>query len=176
MYHPLYHGGNAVRNPAQEMYPAATLTVGDHLTQAAHKAPVAFSNTRLFDFSQKDGRRQAGLQQYLNRQVSNGTPLKTGDIIGACAIGAGSLLIGYAWGVENPADGVAFNIKTHFGGQLLENVNASSINSNGAMLKTPVWLKDNEIIDVELTNWPTTVPNDLRFWVTPILFVPQRGN
>jgi hypothetical protein len=175
-YHKLYHGGNTVRNPNQEMYPAADLAAADHLMQAAHKTPAMFSNTRLFDFSQKDIRRQAGLQQYLDRAAANGTPLKQGDTIGACVVPAQSLLVGYAWGVLNAAQGVTFAIKTHFGGKTLETVNAGNVDSNGAMLQQPVWQKDNEIIDLELTAWPSTMPTDLSFWVTPIVIVPKIGN
>ena len=176
MYHKLYHGGPVVRNPNQEMYPAATIIQTDHLHQAAHKEPIAFGNTRLFDFSQKDTRRQAGLQQYLQRTADNNAPLQMGDTIGACACPAQSLLLGYAWAVENPEAGVTFNIGTHFGGQVLATVDGSTKGSDCKLLTTPVWLQDNEIIDLELTAFPANGVADLRFWVTPILLVPKVGN
>ncbi|SIO50564.1 hypothetical protein SAMN05444172_2581 [Burkholderia sp. GAS332] len=176
MYHKLYHGGRGTRNPDQEMYPAATLPAAEHLNQAAHKEPIAFGNTRLFDFSQKDGRRQAGLQQYLERAAANGTPFVQGDIVGASTVPAQSILLGYAWAVENAEAGVAFTIKTHFAGATLETVNAASIGSNGKLLTTPIWLKDNEIIDLEFTSLPSAGLSELRFWVTPIVLVPKVGN
>ncbi|KVD35428.1 hypothetical protein WK59_03805 [Burkholderia ubonensis] len=175
-YHALHHGGNVVRNPNQEMYPAAPLPATDHLQQAAHKTPCVFSNTRLFDFSLRDTRRQAGLQQYLERINAANTPLQSGDTIGACAIPAGSLLLGYAWGVENAAAGVAFTIKTHFAGATIDSFSAASIDSHCELLAAPVWMKDNEIIDLLITSWPAEVPKDLRFWVTPLLVVPKVGN
>lgn len=176
MYHQLQHGGSPSRNPNNEMYPSMPLRPGDYLAQAAHRAPAMFSNTRLFDFSQKDTRRQAGLQQYLRRLANDGATLSQGDIIGACAIGSGSLLVGYAWGVENPEPGVAFAIKTHFGGLALETVSAATVDSNAAFLDTPVWVKDVELLDIELTSFPSSPPTDLRFWVSPIIITPQIGN
>lgn len=175
-YHALHHGGNIVRNPNQEMYPAAPLPSSDHLKQAAHKTPCVFSNTRLFDFSQRDQRRQAGLQQYLERINAAGTPLQAGDTIGASAIPAGSLLYGYAWAVESAAVGVSFAMKTHFGGLSLATINAATVDSDCALLSKPVWQKGNEVIDLQLTAWPADMPSDLRFWVTPILIVPKIGN
>lgn len=175
-YHWLQHGGPVTRNPNQEMYPAAKITQAEPLRQAAHKEPIAFGNTRLFDFSQKDGRRQAGLQQYLDRAAANGTPLQQGDIVGACACPAQAILLGYAWAVENPEPGVTFKIKTHFGGQTLATVDGSVAGSDGKLLGSPVWLKDNELLDLEFTSFPANGVSDLRFWVTPILLVPKVGN
>ncbi|MBB5448220.1 MULTISPECIES: hypothetical protein [unclassified Paraburkholderia] len=176
MYHALQHGGAPSRNPNNEMYPSVMLRIDDHLSQAAHRAPAMFSNTRLFDFSQKDTRRQAGLQQYLRRLANDGVTLSQGDIIGACAIGSGSLLVGYAWGVENPEAGVSFAIKTHFSERLLVNVNAAQVDSDAEMLDTPIWIKRVELLDIELTSFPASVPTDLRFWVSPIVITPQIGN
>jgi len=175
-YHKLFHGGNPVHNGNQVMYPAADLAAADALVPAAHKTPAMFSNTRLFDFSQRDMRRQAGLQQYLVQMAAAGTPLQQGDTIGACVIPANSMFVGFAWGIEKPQAGVAFKIKTHFGGTALDTVNAATADSKGTMLATPTWFKTNEIIDLELTSWPSTMPDDLRFWVTPILIVPRIGN
>lgn len=175
-YHALYHGGNVVRNGNNVMYPAAPLSQTDHLIQAAHKTPAMFSNTRLFDFSQRDQRRQAGLQQYLERINAAGTPLASGDVIGACAVPALSLLLGFAWAVENPADGVGFAVLTHFTQNALGYFMASSADSNCHLLDEPVWLKDNEIIDLHVSAWPANVPDDLRFWVSPIIIVPKIGN
>jgi hypothetical protein len=175
-YHKLYHGGRDVHNPNQEMYPAANLSAGQQLAQAASKEPIAFGNTRLFDFSQQDERRQAGLQQYLERLSSSGTPLAQGDIIGASVISSMSLLIGYAWAVEKPEPGVAFNLKLHFSGTTLESVNAGAVGSNANFFSRPLWLPNSEILNIELTSFPPNGVNDLRFWVTPIFFTPKVGN
>ncbi|NML34517.1 hypothetical protein [Paraburkholderia antibiotica] len=175
-YHALHHGGNIVRNPNQEMYPAAIPAATDHIQQAAHKSPCVFSNTRLFDFSQKDGRRQAGLQQYLERVNAQGTPIQAGDVIGACVVPAFSLLLGFSWRVENPADGVGFMAATHFAGTDLGYFMANAEDSDCKLLDQPVWLKDNEIIDLTIAAWPAKTPDDLRFWVSPIIIVPKVGN
>ncbi|QUO23833.1 hypothetical protein KEH57_09540 [Burkholderia cenocepacia] len=175
-YHRLFHGGIGVFNPNWEMYPASPLTPGDGLMPAAHKEDIVFGLTRLLDFSQKDARRQAGLQQFLERAVTNGRPLQQGDVIGLCVVPAKSLFYGYAWEVDHPEAGVTLTLRTHSDGAALTTVNASVADSSGEPFATPKWLHDNEVIDVELTAWPANGVTDLRFSVSPIVFWPRIGN
>lgn len=170
-YHRLYHGGLPVNNPEYAMYPAAQINQTDVLPQAAHKAPIYFGNTRLFDFTQKDIYRQAGLQQYLDAN-----PIAQGDVIGASACSAPALLHGFAWGVEVAEAGVSMAATLHYQGTTLDTIDGSVVGSNCKLLATPVWLAASDIVDLTLTAWPANGVGDLRFWVTPLLIVPQRGN
>ncbi|OLL27466.1 hypothetical protein BTH42_31975 [Burkholderia sp. SRS-W-2-2016] len=152
------------------------LAPGDALAPAAHKEHVAFGMTRLLDFAQFDSRRQAGLQQYLERAATLGMPLQQGDLVGMCIVPAKTLFYGYAWEVEEPEAGVTFTIRRHSNGEALATVNGAYADSNGEAFALPVWMHDNDIIDVELTSWPANGVFDLRFSVSPIVFWPKIGN
>lgn len=172
MIHYLQHGGKPAKNPNGAMYPSAEITPNDGLRQAAHKEPVAFGNTRLLDFSHLDGRRQAGLQQYLETHKIN-----VGDEIVLCAIPEKSFLIGVASEVEFAEDGVAFTIQTKYSGDEFGELSLSKVDSNGTMLDKAKWMKKTDYITLKVTAWPAGEPPKLaRFSVTPLLFVPKLGN
>jgi hypothetical protein len=174
--HYLHHGGAGTRNADQALYPAATPAPIERLHPAAHKEPIAFGITRLLDFSQKDGRRQAGLQQYLERAAAGGHPLQANDLVTLSALPAQALLLGVAWGVEEPEAGVTFDLKLLTGGQtLVSNVNAATVNSDAKML-TPLWFKVSDFLVAEFTSFPANGASALRFWVSPMVLVPQLGN
>ena len=174
--HYLHHGGAGTRNDNQALYPAATPAPIERLAPAAHKEPIAFGITRLLDFSQLDGRRQAGLQQYLERTAADGKPLQANDLVTLSAIPARSLLLGVAWGVEIPEAGVSFNLKLLRGGQtLVTGVNAATVDSDAQMV-TPQWFKDSDFVVAEFTSFPANGAKELRFWVSPMLLVPKLGN
>ncbi|WP_333679875.1 hypothetical protein [Dyella sp.] len=175
--HYLHHGGAGVRNPNWEMYPAAKPVAGVQLRPAAHKEPIAFGITRLLDFSQKDGRRQAGLQQYLERAANDGTPLQAGDTCTLSCVPARSLLLGYAWGVEVPEQGVSFDITLAQKGETLASgISGAAEGSNAELLDKPLWLPDGDVLAVTFNGFPAKGATDLTFWVTPIVIVPKIGN
>lgn len=175
--HYLHHGGAGVRNREYALYPSAKPTPVDRLAPAAHKEPIAFGITRLLDFSELDGRRQAGLQQYLEQAAGDGTPLQQGDICTLSAIPSRSLLLGFAWEVEVPEAGVTFDIKTLYGALTLETgVNAGAPGSSGALLDKPLWIADGDYLTVEFTTFPAKGASTLRFSVTPIVLTPKLGN
>ena len=170
--HYLHHGGKPTSNPHREMYPAVATTKNDGLRQSAHKQPIAFGNTRLLDFSSKDGRRQGALQQYLEANE-----IKVGDKIVLSAIPEQSLLLGFAWGVEHAEDGIAFKVATKYGGTDMGQLNVATVDSKGEFLEKPEWLKHTDYIELTVTAWPSeSIPSEGRFWVTPIVIVPQLGN
>lgn len=169
--HFLHHGGAAVKNIGSHQYPSAEVTPNDGLAQAAHKEHVAFGNTRLLDFSSLDGRRQAGLQQYLDTHT-----IAVGDEIVLCAIPKNSFLIGLATEVEFEEEGVAFTVQTKYSGIEFDPLSLAKVDSNGKMLDEAKWLKQSDYITLKVTAWPSTRPQKGRFSVTPLLFVPKLGN
>lgn len=171
VYHKLYHGGPITNNPNRMMYPAADIDPKKHLHEAAHKEPACFSNTRRLSFGQADMIRQAALQQYVELN-----PIAQGDTIGAACCPAQCLLWGYAWRVITPEAGVSLKLKLHFGGQSLATIDGTVAGSDCKPLVIPLWLPDNEILDLELTSWPANGVSALDIWVSPIIFVPHIGN
>lgn len=170
--HNLYHGGRKAGNANNAMYPAAETTPNDGLRQSAHKDPIAFGNTRLLDFSGLDNRRQAGLLQYL--ETHN---ISVGDEIVLCALPEKSFLLGFSTDVEFAEEGIAFEVKTKYGGLDLGTLSLASVDSQGVMLDEPKWLKRTDYIVLKVTAWPAREkPNKARFSVTPLLFVPKIGN
>lgn len=170
--HFLHHGGKSIKKPNAAMYPAHETTNDDDLRQSAHKEPVAFGNTRLLDFSSYDGRRQAGLQQYLQTHK-----ISVGDEIVLCAMPGKSFFLGHAFEVEHPEEGVAFKIKTKYTGEELGELSLASISSGGKLLAEPKWLDKTDYIVLEVTAWPEGVlPKFGRFSVTPLMLVPKLGN
>jgi hypothetical protein len=173
-YHALFHGGVPTRNPGFEQYPSVALPAGTKLMPAAHKHPAMFSITRLFDFSQKDMRRQPALSLYLERH-----PIAQGDVIGASVVPGDSFLVGFAWGVDNPTAGVVMTAAmqaTTTTPSPLATINAGLPGSGGVMLAAPVWLKESDVLNLTLAQWPSALPVDLRFWVSPIVISPRMGN
>lgn len=179
-YHALYHGAGSTHNRGFEQYPAAPLHEEGQLQAAAHSAPALFSNVRLFDFSRKERRFQDGLQRYIRRIDHDQTPFATGDLIGALIIPAKALLVGFSWEVEIPQAGVGFTAKTHFNTDLdsVATIDGSTKGSGCIWLpasQKQVWFENNDGIDLEITAWPTTIPDDLRFWVSAIYVNPKLG-
>lgn len=186
--HALFMGGARSPNLGYSMFPSSDVTPDCPFEADNRRGPIRFSITRLLTFKEgcgpcgcsTDGGSPA-LCQYYEENV-----FAVDDVIETHILPRFSSLEKVWWNVEVPVPGLTFELRVRgnaasLGGtptvpvpQVLGTLDAGVV-GNGLIVIPPMYLDQNDMLQLVITGYPTTGMECLRMMLSPVVEEFCRG-
>lgn len=164
----IYLGGASTGNESRAFFPKRTFSdasgsVFARMRPAAHKGPSAFFLNRVLDFGT-----DTALKKLVRDLAAEGTPLTTGDVLGALVIPQHTLVLGAAYEVMVPAP-AAMNVTptVRGGGPAFGAIAVGTASRGYAPVDVTTWRSANTAAANNTSYFPAPAILDLTLGTVP---------